>query len=206
MTSLFACAITHPYVRAMTHSIRGHSYLILSKTHKCVCHDSFIRVSHDSFICVPWHIHIMHNTYSSLQTFDTHVRAMIPVFTCTMTHSYVCYDSFTSWAPLTDVLTHTCVCVPKLLHSRAPWLSHMCAMTPSLRGHSSRISTNSNLIPCMPWLLRFVDTVSTNSFAWWTQCPRTHYQSQLILPHQLQTVDGHICASWHTYEWVTVHI
>ena len=89
-------------------------------THLHVCHDSFIRVPwfihmcamtqsyvcHDSFICVPWLIHLCAMTHSHVWH-DLFLCVPWLIFMCATTHSHVCHDSF------------PCV----------PWLIHVCAIT-----------------------------------------------------------------------------
>ena len=67
----------------------------------------------DSFICVPCQLYIFHK-YASLR--DVTCSYVCP----TMTHSYVCHDSF------------ICMCA-------LPWLIHMCVMTHSYVCHDIRI-------------------------------------------------------------------
>jgi len=98
----FECVITHSH---MTWLIR-----------MCAMTHSYVR--HQSFICVPWLIHMCDMTHAHATWLVRTVRGLLHMFVyfirmcydaliCDMTHSYVRHDSF--------------IC--------APWLIHMCAVT-----------------------------------------------------------------------------
>ena len=98
----------HMCERVMSHTSVAALYMALvclgcgcSSFSRYVCCD-YSCVWHDSFICVPWLIHI-----------------------CVMTHSYACHDPFVcaTWRiHMCDMTHHTCV----MTLSYVAWLIHVC--------------------------------------------------------------------------------
>jgi len=99
---------------------------------------------------------------------------------CAMPHAHMCHDSF--------------ICVP--------WIIHMCEMARSYVWHDSFIRVT--------WLIHMCDM--THSYLWrdsftcvtWLihMCDMTHRAHATVLEALLSNLNS----SWHTYEWVMVHI
>jgi len=99
-----------------------------------------------------------------------------PIHMCSMTHSYVCHDSFiwVSWLIHMCAMTHSHVCHDSFIwtHSHVchdsfiwvSWLIHMCAMTHSHVCHDS--------FTCVPWLTHMC--AMTQDKCHKTTCPRLH--------------------------------
>jgi len=136
-----------------------------------VCHDSFIcvpwlihmcamtrsNVCHDSFICVPWHIHMCAMTHSNV-FHGSLLRVSGPIHMCAMNHSYVWVFS---WLIYTCAMTRSCMCMTHscVRHDSfmyVPWLKLACATTHSCVFHDSFI--------CVPWLISNTWHDSLNSW------------------------------------------
>ena len=91
---------------------------------------------HDSFVCVPWLIHMCDMTHSYVRH-DS--------FMCDMTHSHVRHDSFICATWLIHMCDMTYLCLWHDSFICVTWLIHMCDMTHSYVWHDSFM--------CVTWLI-----------------------------------------------------
>jgi len=123
-------------IRDMTHSYVNTSVTWLIRM--------WMRVWHDSFVCVPELMHMCDMTHAYVWH-DSCICVTWLVHMCDMTHAYVWHDSCicVTWLMHMCDMTHayvwhdSCICVT--------WLMHMCDMTRAYVCHDSYIY--------LPWLM-----------------------------------------------------
>jgi len=156
----------------------------------------------DPFLCLPWLIHIWHDSgnINMAQLHMTHSYVWHDSFMWPMTHSHVCHDS---------CRTHTTP-ITSTLHGYAR-LIRMCGMTHSYMWRDSFISdtTHSTLRTDIETCKHMCDT--THSCDSWLIHMSTMTHSELTRLHEHQLCTGKYdvlaCVAWliHIWTWL-IHI
>ena len=138
------------YQRA--HELRRFIFQRLPRPH--------VPVTKDSFICMPWLIHVCHvcvmtHSYVSHISYSTHMNESWHTHEWVMTHSYVLHISYSthmneSWHTHEWVMTHSYVShVSHISSTCAP--IRMCGIAHSRVCHDSFVRHDSFM--CVPWLV-----------------------------------------------------
>ena len=203
--------MAHIWMSHGTHSNESYSVLLIStgcndnkslNTYDWVMAHSY--VLHDSFIYVPWRIHMCAMTHSYVCN-DSFICVTRRIHMCAMTHSYVCHDALVCVTWLIHRLMHTCALTRWYeYYNIHKWMSHTRSQVPTPMSHGTHMNESWHTYE---WVMANI-WMSHIQYYLYSQVPTpmshvAHMNESA--PQQMSHV-AHRNESWHLNKWVMSRI